>query len=165
MDGERFDTWAKMLAHTGGRRAAVGLLAGGVFSAAADLLGWDEVAAKKKCPKGKKQCGKYCIAKRLCCRDTDCPACHLCGEKTGKCFSTLPIIKRGCNGCQQKIRCVNNRPTCVTTKKGKPCGPLCCANGECSISDGYHCCNNYTTGCGCCPVGYACDATTKTCYI
>ncbi len=175
MDGRRFDTWAKVLAHTGGRRAAIGLLASGALGAAAGLLGGYGVAARKpkKCPGGKKRCGKLCIGNRLCCTDKDCPKCEKCTAK-GKCEGSG---KKPCGRfCIAKQLCCRDKdcPACWTCNRQGQCEeslaqPLCnvCQKTEC-VNRALTCVTRtpgFEKVCGttCCVNGSPCHGTNQCC--
>jgi hypothetical protein len=107
MDAERFDTLVRSFNKLAPRRAALGVLGGGLAALLA-RFGQDDAEAKKKkkrkkCKGKKKKCGKKCIPKTGC-----CPSCQ--GDQS----------------------CVDG--TCVCPIDTFPCGSSCVTGDECCVA-------------------------------
>lgn len=134
MDAEHFDRLIRGFGLGWPRRAMLSLPLGGVLAG----LGRETVSAKKKrkkkkkdCPKGKKKCGKKCIAKGDCCTYVDCTGCRNedCINGTCKCNPEL-IMHNGM--CGFFINCKGFGETC--TDGEECCGS--CVSGTCGKSIG-----------------------------
>jgi hypothetical protein len=136
MDADHFDRLIRGFGLARPRRAMLSLSLGGVIAG----LGRETAPAKNKgkgkkgCPKGKKKCGKKCIAKGECCHYYQCR--RLCGNEdciNGKCQCNSELIMH--NGmCGYFIDCKGFGETC--TSHAECCGS--CVSGQCGKSI-YHC--------------------------
>jgi hypothetical protein len=113
MDGHNFDWLSKRLVIAPeSRRSTLRRLTTGGVTALLLRLEWEQGAAKKRkrCKKGKKKCGRTCIAKTACC--------------TG-----------GTPGCAAFSACTNGQCACNQgmTQCGQECIPkaACCTDAEC----------------------------------
>jgi hypothetical protein len=150
MDAIRFDDLTKYVVLTSAefrRRLLLRLLAGGAIAALAPQL--ESAAAKKrKCPGGKRRCGKRCRPKTDCCPSAQCAAGLPCGARTcsGKCAGN----------------CAVGIPPCGVDADGK-CFCTVLASGQAAcVKDIIPVCSP-TGGCAGCPAGSVCEPASGLC--
>ena len=152
MDADRFDALARSLQLATPRRAALGAIGGGLAALLA-RLGIDESEAKKrkkhkkkkkKCKGNKKKCGKKCIPKSQCCKDSECGDQQFCCQ--GACIDdVLCCTDADCGGniytCEEGV-CLCPDPSEVPCSANECCDPdtqVCevtpdtsaCQSGDC----------------------------------
>lgn len=153
MDAERFDALTRAIESRAPRRAALAVLGGGL-SAMASRHGLDELAAKKKrknkkkrkCKGGKKKCGKTCIPKGECCKNSDCGADEQCCR--GACLSNDFCCDD--SGCFDIYTCEGGFCTCRDDPSDIPCNAAeCCdpASEVCAYTEATNTAFCQTSGC------------------
>jgi hypothetical protein len=155
MDANRVDRLARALTSSPPRRAVLGLIFGAMLSIN-DLEGADaRKKRKKRCRAGKKKCGKRCIPKSNCCRDTDCPSGSGQTCQGGTC--ACPPGEEDSGGvCGTRPDCLGRNATCENA--GDCCSGFCPLSEQCGCSiEGNQCLDDDD----CCPgeltcVGFVC---------
>jgi hypothetical protein len=153
VDAQRFDAWTRRLRS---RRAVFPGLAGGLATMLHLTTADDAGAKPKRCPNGKKRCGKRCIPKRTpcckagrkrcgkrcirknqCCTTADCGARRLCVNNV--CIIGQGTCAAGANGCFG----FNDLTTCKPSM-----GPYCfCFQTTAGTT---RCGRDYIGACGAC---------------
>jgi len=132
MDPQKFDRLARVLASSRPtRRAALGLLGAGLVSLLPSV-GIGDSEARKRCARGKKRCGRHCIPKDDCCKDTDCG--------TGECCTGGVCAVRKAQGedCTEDAQCCTG--ICDTySNKCQQVRVSCTSDDQCP---GGRCCEN-----------------------
>ena len=151
MDPNHFDAWARTLSS---RRTALTSLVGGGLATLLGLPSVEEAGAEpKRCPRGKKtcgrrcipknreccnrnqkQCGKKCIAKSKCCKDADCgnssefPEFSICAK--GTCVTGQGTCAAGANACNGNGACGVAGSGCQCFQTKNPARTRCGDNDQ-----------------------------------
>lgn len=171
MDGDRFDALTRTISS---RRAFGGAVAGTV----AALLGLGTADAAP-CRPRQRRCRGECIARRLCCRTSECQP-NVTGRvcKNGHC-TCPPARPKKCGGrCIPQAACCTSAEcpagttcsggACICPAGSSPCGARC-AGAEGASCTGYQsCCSqscDFLVGGGTCSScnGHYCDANNPCC--
>ncbi len=155
MDGDRFDTFSRVLASGINRRGVLRVVAGGLAGAALSLLGGvDEAGAScrrngRSCRKHAHCCSDFCTSHRR--RRSVCATCEsgiTCGD-----ICCPPGAVNGCttfngpNGLVAVCLCPEGTLYDRAANSCVPCGG---ADKACRIND--HCCSDNCCGGACCPL-------------
>lgn len=144
MESDRFDDFARTVAGTSTRRTLLGLAAVLGLSPLLALAKKRRKKKKKKCKRGRKKCGKRCIAATACCGNADCGF-------QGACESGVCDCKSGARFCQG--RCIPLGDCCSDAECANVSGQTC-QNGRCTCPNGQKVCNG-----ACILQAGCCDAT------
>jgi len=156
MDGRHFDALIRSFDHFAPRRAALGLLGGGISA----LLGHFDLTdteakkkkrkKKKKCKGNKKKCGNKCISKDLCCKASECGTAYACQAGECVCLSGANDIP-----CTSSECCEAGTEICAVVGES-----VSCQEGGCPPTDYCSDPNLYVCGAFCDCVTSIDDATT-----
>lgn len=138
LDAERFDALVRSLDLRAPRRAALGVLGGGL-GGLLTRLGVDHTEAKKrkkkkKCKGKKRKCGKKCIPKSKCCKDSNCGDGLQCCN--GACIEDSLCCAD--NDCFSIYTCEGGFCTCIDDPSDVPCNDVeCCdpATEVCTVTE------------------------------
>jgi hypothetical protein len=154
MNEQSFDALARRAVTATSRRSVAQTLAGLTLGGAwGSLLGIADAGAKKKrkkkkkkCNGNKKTCGKKCISKNDCCKDSDCGPSGTCVGKSCACLSGFMDCQgvcipadECCGGCPADRVCQGGscgcpsgqydcQGTCIPTTQ-------CCTDASCGTGD------------------------------
>jgi hypothetical protein len=151
MDATRFDAMTRTLSSR--RTVLTGVVGGGLAALLSLTTAGDAGAEPKRCPRGKKKCGRRCIpkgqacctrtekrcgtkciAKSKCCKDADCGPRMLCAK--GQCVIGQGTCAAGANACAGAGACgaAGSGCQCFNTKNPSAtrCGDNVRLGGGCS---------------------------------
>ena len=147
MDGDHFDSLARLLGAAAPRRVALGGLLGAALVALRGRFAGEDAVARKKhhkkkhkkkpCKGGKKTCGKHCIPRENCCQDADCGenekctggACEPCLPQGADCTDDAQCCTGICDSYTN--RCQQVRVACTSDDQ--------CPGGQCCSQFGGQC--------------------------